>query len=67
MESKSMLKTFLLTIVIVVAFMAAWELYIRGRGFSPTYNDDKVLWANKRREVYQSPDECTVFHWTVKN
>ena len=56
-----MLKTFLLTIVIVVAFMAAWELYIRGRGFSPTYNDDKILWANKRREVYQSPDKCTVF------
>ncbi len=47
-----MLKTFLLTIVIVVAFMAAWELYIRGRGFSPTYNDDKILWANKRREAY---------------
>ena len=61
MESKGMLKPFLLTIILVVAFMAAWELYIRGRGFSPTYNDDKVLWANKRREVYQSPDECTVF------
>ena len=59
MQSKSMFKTFLLTIVIVVAFMATWELYVRGRGFSPTYNDDKVLWANKRKEVYQ--DNATVF------
>ena len=56
-----MFKTFLLTIVIVVAFMAAWELYIRGRGFSPTYNDDKILWANKRKEVYKSPNKATVF------
>lgn len=61
MESNRAFKTFLLTIVIVVAFMAGWELYIRGRGFSPTYNDDKILWANKRREIYQSPDKCTVF------
>ena len=56
-----MLRTFLLTIVIVIAFMAAWELHIRGRGFTPTYNDDKILWAAKRREVYQSPDNATVF------
>src|SRR5688572_30450539 len=61
MESNRMLKTFLLTMVLIVAFMAAWELYIRSRGFSPTYNDDKVLWANKRREVYKSPTEATVF------
>ena len=61
MESKSMFKAFLLTIVIVVAFMAAWEVYIRVRGFSPTYNDDKVLWANKRKEAYKSRNEATVF------
>ncbi len=61
MESKTMFKAFLLTIVIVVAFTAALELHIRGRGFSPTYNDDKILWANKRKEAYKSRDEATVF------
>jgi hypothetical protein len=61
MESNSMFKTFLLTVVLAVAFMTAWELYVRSRGFSPTYNDDKILWATKRGQVYQSPDQCTVF------
>ena len=61
-----MFKTFLLTIVIVVAFMAAWELYIRGRGFSPTYNDDKILWANKRKEAYKSPERSNGLYWTVQ-
>lgn len=61
MESTNIFKAFLLSIALIVGFMLAWELYVRGRGFLPTYNDDKILWANKRRQVYQSPEKSTVF------
>ena len=60
-ESNHLLKTFILTLAFVISFMLAWEFHFRSRGFAPTYNDDKVLWATKRREIYQSRDEATVF------
>ncbi len=56
-----MSKAFLLTLMLVIGFMVAWEYHFRNRGFTPTYNDDKALWASKRKEIYKSPDKATVF------
>lgn len=60
MQSK-LLKAGLLTASLVAAFVIGWEVYLRKQGFKPTYNDDKILWAEKRREVYQPQDDATVF------
>ena len=27
----------------------------------PSYNDDKILWANKRKQIYKPAEEATVF------
>jgi hypothetical protein len=52
MLSKPMFKAGLLTLLLVVAFIAGWESYWRSQGFTPTFNDDKALWAVKRAEAY---------------
>jgi hypothetical protein len=49
------------TFVVALCALVALESYWRGRGFEPTHNDDKILWSTKRKEVYRSPSEGTVF------
>ena len=61
MQSKQFIKAGVLTLVLGIAFITSWELYWRYRGFEPTYNDDKVLWAATRSKVYQPIDKTTVF------
>src|SRR5687768_5382473 len=56
-----MFKSFILTLFLVACFMTGLEGYWRSRGFSTTYNDDKVLWATKRKEIYKASDQATVF------
>lgn len=54
-------KASILTLIIVVIFVVWWEYYWRHRGFTISYNDDKVLWADKRKDVYKPADRATVF------
>ena len=61
MEARSLVKAGVLTLVLVAGFTLWLEGYWRSRGFVPTYNDDKVLWANKRKQIYKPADETTVF------
>ncbi len=61
MESKSLVKAAILTLMVVIGFIVYLEMYWRGRGFIPTYNDDKVLWSTKRKEIYKPAEEATVF------
>lgn len=61
MQSGNSLKALLLALVIAIGFMVCWEYYWRSRGFIPTYNDDKVLWSAKRKEVNTSSSQATVF------
>jgi hypothetical protein len=60
-ETDHFKKACILTITIVIGFVIAYELYWRGRGFIPAFNDDKVLWAAQRKEIYQSPEAATIF------
>ncbi|HEV8286542.1 MAG TPA: hypothetical protein VGQ09_19670 [Chitinophagaceae bacterium] len=61
MHLNSFTKAGILTIVLVVVFSVCWELYWRSRGFRATFNDDKILWATKRKQIYQPANEATVF------
>jgi len=61
MQSKNLIKSGLLSFALVMAFILCWEKYWRNKGFKITYNDDKVLWAAKRAEVYQPANKTTVF------
>src|SRR4030095_597117 len=61
MRSSHFLKAAILTFFLVVVFATSWEIYWRQRGFTATYNDDKILWATTRKAVYKPPDEAPVF------
>ncbi len=66
MESSHLFKALILTLALVIGFVLCLELYWRNRGFSPAYNDDKVLWATKRKEIYKPSDQATVFIGTSR-
>ncbi|MCO6479990.1 MAG: hypothetical protein J5I94_25355 [Phaeodactylibacter sp.] len=61
METTKMARAALLSLAIATVFLLAWEGFWRSRGFIPTYNDDKALWAVKRKEVYEPQGGATVF------
>jgi hypothetical protein len=54
-------KAALLTILLVVGFFAAWEIYLRSKGINVAYDDGKELWTHKRAMVYQPANKATVF------
>jgi hypothetical protein len=61
MKSNPLFNALVLTLIFVIAFVFCLESYWRGRGFVPTFNDDKVLWSTKRKEVYKPAEDATVF------
>ncbi|HEX6223501.1 MAG TPA: hypothetical protein VFZ52_03785 [Chryseolinea sp.] len=61
METRYLVQTSILTLALVIATIVSLEMYWRVRGFTPTYNDDKVLWSTTRKQVYKPADEATVF------
>jgi len=61
MQSKNIIKAGILAVVLLGLFVFCWETYWRSKGFVATFNDDKALWAVKRKEVYQPVDKATVF------
>lgn len=61
MQSNKFVRASLFTILAVAAFILGWEAYWRNKGFKPTFNDDKILWATHRKDIYQSIDKATVF------
>jgi hypothetical protein len=61
MQPKHFLNAAILALIVVLVFVVSWELYWRSRGFGISYNDDKILWASKRKEIYKPADQATVF------
>ncbi|HEX2533865.1 MAG TPA: hypothetical protein VHK69_09025 [Chitinophagaceae bacterium] len=61
MHTPQLHKAGLLCLLLLAGFLAAWEGYWRSQGFTPTFNDDKALWAGKRKEAYITPEKGTVF------
>jgi hypothetical protein len=48
-------------IVLVIAAIASWELYLRNKGADIAYDDEGPLWSHKRAMVYEPPSSSTVF------
>ncbi|MEO5561974.1 MAG: hypothetical protein ABIR18_01040 [Chitinophagaceae bacterium] len=61
MSSNNLSKAALLMVVLVVAAIASWELYLRSKGVAINYDDGAPLWADKRAMVYEPADRSTVF------
>src|SRR5688572_26364273 len=61
MKTNELVRVSILTLVLVIIFVLSLESYWRQRGFVPSFNDDKVLWSTKRKEVYKPAEEATVF------
>ena len=61
MNTSSLVKAGILTLVLVITSVVSWELYLRSKGFETTYLDDPALWAHNRDMVYEPADKSTVF------
>ncbi|HTE11793.1 MAG TPA: hypothetical protein VK645_12490 [Chitinophagaceae bacterium] len=59
MQPNHFFKASILMLAIVIGFVACWEYYWRSRGFTVSHNDDKFIWAAKRKEVYNP--QATIF------
>lgn len=61
MPSQPLAKSAILMLVIVIASVLLWEIYLRNKGFETDYYDDPALWAHNRGMVYEPLDKATVF------
>ncbi len=61
MSPLTLKKTALLTVILVVVFLAGWELYIRSTGFETGFDDGGPLFAHHRAGIYEPKDQSTVF------
>lgn len=61
MRKTPFVKAGILTVVVLLSFVLTWELHLRHKGYSVSYDDSEALWAHTRSKVYQSPDQATVF------
>lgn len=61
MPAQPLAKTAILTLILVVASVIAWELYLRNNGVPKAYDDGPATWAEQRGKVYEPKDKATVF------
>ncbi len=61
MESTNFKKAGILTLILVLVFIASWEFYLRSIGYPVSYNDDESLWSTKRKEIYKPINDETIF------
>jgi len=61
MENKSLLKSAILTLVIVTIVAAFWEISLRNAGVNLSYDDGPALWADKRAMICEPSDKAVVF------
>ena len=61
MNPKHFAKAAVTALVLIALFIAGLEYYWRSNGYQLSYNDDKILWADVRRQVYEPSDRATVF------
>ena len=61
MNEKSLFKSAIITLVIVVAAVLSYELYLRNQGITIDYDDGPPLWSNNRAMVYEPSDKAIVF------
>ncbi|MEO6407005.1 MAG: hypothetical protein ABIY51_07555 [Ferruginibacter sp.] len=67
MNTSSLVKAGILTLVIVTTSVVIWEFYLRSKGIHISYDDGKELWADKRAMVYEPADKATVLIGSSRN
>ena len=67
MESKNLVKSAMLTLILVIASIGSWEFYLRNKGLHVDYDDGNALWSDKRALVYEPSDKATVFIGASRN
>ena len=61
MTANPLSKAAILMVAIVLTTLTAWELFLRNKGITPSYDDGPALWSNNRSMVYEPADKATVF------
>jgi hypothetical protein len=61
MNKPSFVKAGILALLLVAAAVISWELYLRNKGYDSSFDDGGPLWSDKRKMVYGSPNNTTVF------
>lgn len=61
MQENKFIKAGIFAVLLTVGTILCYELWLRNRGYAISYDDDERLWADKRAEVYQSPEDAVVF------
>lgn len=61
MQKQLSAKSAILALVLVVVIIGGREIYLRGKGYTPDFDDSAELWADKRAMVYEPADKATVF------
>ena len=61
MSANPLSKALILMVVLVIAAIASWELYLRSQGVDIAYDDEGPLWSHKRAMVYEPASNATVF------
>ena len=61
MNDTTFAKAGILMLILVAVSLVSWEFYVRNKGFDLSYDDAGPLWTDKRKQVYESPDQSTVF------
>jgi hypothetical protein len=61
MASSNSVKSAILATILVLIAVTSWEMYLRGKGIKPDYDDSPELWADKRAMVYEPANKATVF------
>ncbi|HEU4609801.1 MAG TPA: hypothetical protein VFS31_16895, partial [Chitinophagaceae bacterium] len=58
---KHFLKAAIAALLLIILFIGGYEYYWRSSGYQLSFNDDKMFWADVRRQVYKPADRSTVF------
>ena len=61
MKTQLSVKTAILAVLLVLAFVVSWELYLRHKGVVTDFDDGPELWAHTRGQVYNPSDKSVVF------
>jgi len=61
MPANNLSRAAVFALLLVILVIGGWEVYLRARGVTVSYDNGKELWADKRAMVYEPSDKTTVF------
>src|SRR5882757_5026598 len=61
MPANNLSRAAVFALLLVVLVIGGWEVYLRSKGVTISYDNGKELWADKRAMVYEPSDKTTVF------